>query len=402
MRPAVVAGFLLATLPGVAAAQNAPYRAVVSDAEVLVRAGPSDKYPDTGTLKRGTEVVVHEEANGWLAVQAPGAVSWVPVQFIDFDKNQKIPQNVVTQADVTLAAGKVGVAQPLTEVRLAKLPAGTALTVIGTPEKFDNKTWYPVEPLLGDFRYLPKTAVQAAGSLNTSFVVRETPPPGLTPIAGTGPRGPGAEGLPPGGSAAPASPTVNSPLWAQAEAAEREGRFDDAEKLYFQLARAMNEPGGDHDTANLCYTRIHTLREKRRGGGSPTGSATPPSTAGPRQNTTVTRPDPPRDTRPTLLPPVRNDPPAPTGGLPPAAASGDGRAGWTGAGMLRSSALAPDGRTAYAFESAPGVVRMYAVAGPGVDLKPFVNRKVDLHGTTATRRDVSKPVIVVTDVNPNP
>jgi hypothetical protein len=196
---------------------------------------------------------------------------------------------------------------------------------------------------------------------------------------------------------------VSHPLWAQAEAAEREGRLDDAEKLYFQLARVMNEPGGDHDIANLCYTRIHTLREKKRGGNT-TGSLPPPagtSTGLTRRDTVVTRPEPQRDSRPTLLPPVRNDQAVSTAGGPPASA-GDGRPTWTGAGMLRSSALAPDGRQAYALESAPGVVRMYAIAAPDFDLKPFVNRKVDLFGTAGTRRDLSKPYVIVTDVNPNP
>jgi hypothetical protein len=42
------------------------------------------------------------------------------------------------------------------------------------------------------------------------------------------------------------------------------------------------------------------------------------------------------------------------------------------------------------------------IAAPGVDLKPFVNRKVDLFGTTGTRKDLSKPFIIVSNVNPNP
>jgi hypothetical protein len=165
----------------------------------------------------------------------------------------------------------------------------------------------------------------------------------------------------------------------------------------------MNEPGGDHDIANLCYTRIHTLREKKRGGN--TSSTLPPpagtGTGLTRRDTVVTRPEPQRDSRPTLLPPVRNDQAVSTaGGLPPSA--GDGRPAWAGAGTLRSSALVIDGRQAYAFESAPGIVRMYATAAPGLDLKPFVNRKVDLLGTAGTRRDLSRPYIIVTDVNPNP
>ena len=62
MRPAVLAGFALAVLPAAAAAQTTPYAATVADTRALLRAGPSDKYPETGTLPRGIEVKVdHEE-----------------------------------------------------------------------------------------------------------------------------------------------------------------------------------------------------------------------------------------------------------------------------------------------------------------------------------------------------
>ena len=60
----------------------------------------------------------------------------------------------------------------------------------------------------------------------------------------------------------------------------------------FQLARQMNEPGGNHDIANLCYSRIHTLREKKRASAPPAGL-----------------PAPSRDDRAALLPPVRDDRP---------------------------------------------------------------------------------------------
>ena len=42
----------------------------------------------------------------------------------------------------------------------------------------------------------------------------------------------------------------------------------------------MNEPGGDHDIANLCYTRIHTLREKKRSGAAARLSSTRPTGCG--------------------------------------------------------------------------------------------------------------------------
>ncbi|MBA4062810.1 MAG: hypothetical protein C0501_03725 [Isosphaera sp.] len=110
MRLAVAAGLALAAPPA-AFAQTAPYTAVVSDAEVRLRAGPSNDFPETGTLPRGAAVVVdHEKPNGWLAVQDPpgrlSAVSWVQMQFVNFDTTRPTPQNVVVDEDTTLAAGR--------------------------------------------------------------------------------------------------------------------------------------------------------------------------------------------------------------------------------------------------------------------------------------------------------
>src|SRR4051794_23757508 len=155
MRPALAAVLVL-VLPAFGLAQAGPYLAVVADPEVRLRAGPSDQFPDTGTVPKGTRVVVdHEETNGWLAVTAPaGAVSWVPMQFVEgAEKGRQLPYHVVVAADgeVTLAAGKAGLPQPL-EIRRVKVPEGTILTVIGAEQVFDKKTWLPVAPPPGDFR----------------------------------------------------------------------------------------------------------------------------------------------------------------------------------------------------------------------------------------------------------
>src|SRR5262249_17762183 len=138
--------------------------------------------------------------------------------------------------------------------------------------------------------------------------------------------------------AAAGKPVVQNPLWAQAEAAEREGRLEDAEKLYFALARAMNEPGGDHDVANLCYTRIHSLREKKRNGAA--GGTV--ATSGP------------------LGSPTRGAGESKTGSTPPADTSAlADRPKWHGPGRLVKSALALDGRKTYALETSPGITVLY-------------------------------------------
>ncbi|WP_439632261.1 hypothetical protein [Gemmata sp.] len=403
MRPALLAGLVSLVAPTLAAAQApaGPYLATVADAGTKLRAGPSDKFPETATLPKGFPVVVDHDEDGWLAVQdAPGrmnSVSWVQTQFINFEKNAPLPQLVeVDEAGTTLRAGQIGLAQPL-PVQKARVPGGTILTVIGKGIEFEGKTWYPVVPPPGDFRYLPKQAVSYDKPAAAAFTVRDSVPEkslppvvaagatGASPTGGTGtsvlspPSGGGAQGTPAGRS-------VQNPLWAQAEAAERDGRLDDAEKIYFQLARTMNEPGGDHDTANLCYTRIHAIRERKRTGG-PYPSAVPPASPPTPSNSPV---------RPTSLPPER---PAPVTGVPPAPAAAeprDERGKWTGPGRLVRSALAIDGRRTYALETSPGVVSVYIVAGQGVDLERFANKKVDVYGASATRRDLSKPFVVAT------
>ena len=45
---------------------------------------------------------------------------------------------------------------------------------------------------------------------------------------------------------------------------------------------------------------------------------------------------------------------------------------------------------------------MYVVPARDVDLERYVNRKVDVFGTTYTRRELSKPYMVATEVQPNP
>jgi hypothetical protein len=401
MRPALVAGLVLALAPAAALAQSGPYLAVVSDEQVKLRAGPSDRFPDTGTLARGARVVVEREAdNGWLEVAAPaGSVSWVHATFISgYDERRPLPQNVVvtSEGEVTLAAGKADLAQPL-EIRKAKIPDGTILTVIGTKVQHDGKWWYPVAPPPGDVRYLPKSAVQPERPVNTSFVVRgndSVVPAGSTGGASPPAVGPVAAIAGPGGAAVPPKPIVSHPLWAQAEGLEREGKLDDAEKVYFQLARQMNEPGGDHDIANLCYTRIHALREKKRlaapsggSGANTTGTLLPPVV---------------KDDRVTARPASGTDrPPAPDRNPPPPAADPN-RPQWAGPGTLVRSALAIDGRRTYSLESSPGVTRVYVVPAKDVDLERYVNRRVDVYGITYTRRELSKPYVVVTQVEPNP
>ncbi|MCS7271376.1 MAG: hypothetical protein NZ703_09850 [Gemmataceae bacterium] len=372
-------------------------------AQVALRSGPSDQFPDTGTLQTGMQVWVdHEEDNGWLAVLDPPqtlrSISWIPMQFINVDKQRPFPQYVVVdEGGAPLRAGKIGLEEPL-PVQRTRVPGGTILLVIGPPVQREGRTWYPVASPPGDFRYLPKQAVRPVVSNTFTYRVREPNLPGsnATDTANDTSRGslPGSafgSATSPSSSAANSAPPVgiNHPLWQQAEAAELAGRYDEAERLYFELARLMNEGGKNHDLANLCYTRIHTLREKRRSlNGSP--SAIP---SGGWHNNTGS-------------PSQRSPAPGGTSRTGQIGSSTTneiegGTPRWHGPGRLVRSAIALDGRKTYALESNPGVPIAYVVPDIGIDLERYVNATVRIQGPLQHRRGLSYPYITALAVEPS-
>ena len=418
MRSALAISLIFACFSTSAYAQSGSYLATITESKASLYVGPGDQYPVTETLKQGDQVLVdHEEANGWLAVQAPPgkiiSLSWVSIQFVSgFDNTKPTPQNVMTVGEagdvIALAPGQMGSAEPLAYYRMTKVPVGTILTVIGPKKLSQGRSWYPVAPPSGDFRFIAKQVVKSEKPVNTSFTIKEnttTIPPASIPATSPNlPTQPATTnsiiGSPVGVGTAttqvpasiatttnvPASiastptapvPVVNNPLWTQAEAAEQAGRLDDAEKLYFQLARQMNEPGGDHDIANLCYTRIHGLREKKRANPSNSVIAAPrPVLGSPQQSKGLTVST--TDNTPNMDP-------------------GSQKPGYIATGKLTRSALDYEGKMTYALQGSPGETSFYVVAGPGVDLGRYLNKRVDVYGTSdSTKRGLSKPYVVAT------
>ena len=376
----VLVAAILAFAPLTAFGQSVPYHGTIADPEVKLRAGPSDKYPETTLLKKGDCIIIYGEENGWLAVQDPPqiirSISWVRTQQIDFNKNKPIPQLVtVGESGAILRAGEMGVAQP-SAIQKVTVPASTILTVIGPGVNFSEGTWYPVVPPAEDYRYLPKSAVKFDRPASAAFTVRDTTPvPAASPPGATPPAAaiPGARG--PVAASESKTSAVNNPLWAQAEAAERDGRSDEAERLYFALARQMNEPGGDRDIANLCYTRIHALREKKRGLTRNSTSNTRPASSGSSGPSTDRPPAPTVDPRGT----------------------GVQR---TGPGKLFRSAIAIDGLQTYGLGDDRGNITLYVVPAPGINLDRYVGKRVEVSGVVHTRQGLSKSYLVATAIEP--
>lgn len=352
-------------LAGSAAAQPGPYLAEVTADRAAVRAGPSDQLPETGTLFRGAKVLVDHDEGEWVAVQPPrGQVSWIRMVHLEPMDGQAdaLPRNAIVNAEpeAEVALGRPGLGKPL-DVRRARLPDRTIVLVIGPKVEYNGVNWYPIEPPDGDFRYVPKSALRfVKGQPAQTFTVH-SPQPEPTPA----PKGafvPATASIPngtPTGATRPAD-WPNHPLWQQAEQAERNLDYARAETLYLKLAAEMNQAGGDAELANLCYTRVHAVREKQRQANR--GGA---FTADPGR-----KPD------------------------APAAPSGQ----WVGPGALRLAGFKLEGRPTYALVGSQGLVKCYAVAGPGVDLDRFRGADVDLFGTTEKPTDLRVPVMTVTRV----
>jgi len=345
---------------------------------------------DAGTLARGASVIVHHEEGDWLALQPPrGCVSWIGHLFLEFPDNTPnagFPKNAVVRSDgeVKLAVGKAGVAKPL-DVRKTAVPDGTIVLVIGPAvrSESDRTTWYPIVPPEDDFRYVPKSAVQYSTTAPASFVVKSPAPTSATPmpvpaaIAGPVPIAAKA-GWP------------NHPLWLQAEQAETVGDFDRAEKLYFDLAKLMNAPGGDGELANQCYSRVHAIRERRRSGKQSMGNKAD-GTGEIRKTVSNEARDDNGKIRAAQWNQSSHEPefiarPASAEARTTASESSS-KEKWTGSGFLRLAGFKVGGKQAYALEDSRGRLMVYALPG-AADLDKHRNKTVDLFGTSTSPKDL--------------
>ncbi len=197
----------------------------------------------------------------------------------------------------------------------------------------------------------------------------------------------------PAGGAGPGKLTVNHPLWAQAEAAEQENRLADAKKAYSELALQMQGPGGDRDIVNLCYTRMHAIRDREQ-------RATVGASALPSKDERGVRVGAPQSLPAAGTTSAGTSAAANTAtNVRTDAAGGGDRADWIGPGTLRTTPLTLDplNRQTYALETSPGVVKVYVLAGPGVDLTQYIGKRVSVYGVPKDRKGLSKQVVLATD-----
>ena len=357
-RCGMILASLLAATPLLA--QSSPYKARVTAERAHLYCGPGEQMPETGLLYRGTEVEVdHEEPGGWLAIQPPrGQVSWIKHVHLGPVPDQArdaLPRNMLVHAEpvAEIASGRSGLAKPL-DIRRTRVPDGTIVMVIGPKVEHAGSYWYPIEPPYNDFRYLRRETVEPYGRMQNVAVRSPQPDPRtLPPVSQLD------SSNSPGGTTMPITTAVNNPgpanwpnhpLWLEAEAAERQREYFRAEQLYLKLATEMNQPGGNPDLANLCYTRIHSTREKARSQQRSVNTLGPSSSAASRSQSAEAR--------------------------------------WSSSGTLRAAGFRIDNQTTFALVTSDGRVLAYALSGPGVELDRFRGYDVDLYGVFSTRPEL--------------
>jgi hypothetical protein len=365
------------------------YSAVVTAPEIEVRSGPALQYPPAGKLRRNDPVWVkqlYDESGQWLVIAPPeGSVSWINHRFLgEIDPTRGDRQNAVVAADKAPVRSSLGNDSGQAAVERVTLPRGAIVEVTGPKVVAEGSTWYPIKPAPTEVRYVPANAVARTEPVASTSATSETAPGVLPTTSG------------PGKPIAVSTGGVNSPgKWQQAEQAERSGNFQQAERLYLELAAELKRDGGDHDLAVRSYNRANQLRELMRG--------TMPSSVRPDVMPVVSRPG----AAPTLGPPTapeRNPnvfqptsyprpEPAPStasqpAAAPPAAGTAMAGANGSGPGWLRKAGFFIDGKQAYVLEANNAQTRVYLTAQPGVTLESYVNRQVELFGPVVYRGDI--------------
>lgn len=360
---------ILAMCPAFVMAQSPTWRIEVIRAdEVEVRCEPGTKTPITNLLRKGARVYVRGQIRVGdevylQIVPPPGSVSWVPSAVVTKmgppvrGRQAFRIDGDAADGDVPIHAGGLSLDEgPLPQLSI-RAPRGTQGYIRGNPVASswgDRKKWYPIDPLPGEIRYIPQRALTESRREDAAAARRG-------PVAGQLTSAPARDG---------------SVLYRQARQADAEGRLDEAIELYQQAARELSLT--DDVAANFCATRVYELRQRKA-----LGNAT---LAGRSTNTSADpAPAPLRGSTEFSPPPTK--PPSPV----------QWRA--SGPGVLRRAPFQIDQRPTYALLDRQRSLVYYVTPEPGLNLEPFVERWVDLHGTVENRPDVrGAPHLRVTHV----
>jgi hypothetical protein len=365
--------------------------ATVAVPEAEARSGPSSRYYPTNRLRLGDRVsVLHDEADGWVAIVPPAdSFSWVRADLV----TQYGRWAMVEAAEAPVLVGSKLYDHPPTVEQL-KVKRGTVFVVIGRPQSSADGTLLPVAPAPAEVRYVPAAALR-----------RDTP--GQLVVSTSTPAGPSFT--------QPTLPAIQpgvNPLWSEAEKAERAGNLVEARRLYEQLANQVSL--SDRELAVRCLNRAEYLRTHDRPAAiAGTTAAYPgaPRADGQLVSTPSAQyaqngsPYPPRGamsqycyTPDTPAASARLTPPDVNQATAPAAAP----AQWYGPGRLYQTGYRVDGKPTYGLEASNGQWRFYVAAAPSVNLESYLGRNLLVYGSMGYRGELRAYYMTALQVSPQP
>jgi hypothetical protein len=335
-----------------ARADDVPYHAVVCAAEAEVRAGAvvDPQLYATNRLKRGDHVeVIGDMGNGWLKIKPPsGSYSW-----IDAKQIQRIDPNYaafsVSAADpvpVYMGSDFLNGAPPTVES--CKVPRGAQVVAIGKESKDENGSWLAIVPPPAEVRYVRADAVSRSS---------DPAPPNTTLV-----------GRLPTPSATETTLSIQAPL---TKAQRMDGSGQDGQARHDAIANVPGYP-----------SLAPSSSDPGRVSGLPSASADAPTVHLAPPSTGPTQAD-------TWIP--ASSPPAQPAGI---YASGPGR--------LRRAGRSLDNRPTYVLDGGANRPSLYVTPQSGIDLEPFLNRKVELFGPSIYRGDLRANYMSVMRVQPLP
>jgi hypothetical protein len=386
-----------AATPPPTPARKAPDIRYVIAPQAEVRAGASDKLYATNVLHRGDRVeVLVEDPSGWLAIRPPeGSFSWINSRFLE-NIVPHHPNYVVAPDDMTvnvIIGSSVLRSRP--NIAGTQLRRGAQVRSIGPTQTDADGTWMPIEPPVGEMRYIRAAEVAKVLPTDGTGSIVTVASPG-SPVAPPPPAGP----LP-----APPPPPNPDALWRQAQQAERNGQVADSIRLYNQAGTANLTVNPARSMA--AFERARWLEQANRSPGVPTSALAPTRAAVfPASDVRSTGspdriyPVPAQATTLQVAAPGNSGPPTycPPGDPLTAASHGVSGATSSSSGHLRRAGRAIEYQRTYVLEDARGIPLLYVAPQGGLDLEPYVNRNVELFGSVGYRPDIRAHYMVVTSV----
>ncbi len=398
---------LLLSAASVCAAQT-PYVAAVIPATAEVRCKPSTDpklYP-TNRLPQGTRVLVLEErTDGWLGIQPPpGSFSWINITQVErIVPNQA---NWVVKNDNTPVLIGSALNEPRPTVEGMHLTRGTQVRSVGVEVRdTDGSVWLPIDPPAGELRYVRAEAVKAdpgavvqAPAAPPPAPAAEQPKPTSAFTVGRTTDKSQPLSIPTQTTSGTAPPPVGATPWQQAEYYERQGQWNEAVRIYEQLAKAVQAT--HPDWASFATKRAEYLRS---GGRAPINwSSSSQANVDQRSSTFQPAAQPGQPPQARLSPPIDpNVSPSTTmqqtasWSSPQSTAQATTRVG----ALVRSGYYGTRGPQYRLSTTNDAQSMIYLYAGQGVDLERYVDRgTVEVSGTWNYSGELKGYYLVVSSV----